>query len=438
MRTEIHRSDRVHFSHEALESRCVLSGAPVVTAVEWGSTQWDSSFNEHLGNESLGENGYAVAAGLDQTHSLPWVNLDRLTIAFDQDVEIDINDLTLTGVNSNQHHPISFFYDPQAQTAEWTFAQAFAEERLLIDLNADGADPITNLSGDRLDGEWTDSVSTFTSGDGVAGGDFEFTVVITPGDVDRDTWVSYFDSIYVYYGGGVTTADPTYQPLYDVDGNGAVDLADYDLVFARLGTGAPLSDPAGVANNAPDSAPNAYLDVEDNAIDYAIDLDALFEDVEDADSLLSYTVVQNDAAYLFDSLNMSASTGELIVNGASGVAGRARVVVQAEDTSGLASITTVTIDVNRDNLPPKIQYFHSTPHIDGTIQIIAFVTDPDDDTTGWTVDIGGALDTRAAVWDDSWIDFRILDDPSLYGPIVATVSDPHGATASAFASIGYS
>ena len=54
-------------------------------------------------------------------------------------------------------------YDPTTFTATWTLPQAIGPDKLLLQLNADGSDPIEDSAGNRLDGEWTNPTSTTQS-----------------------------------------------------------------------------------------------------------------------------------------------------------------------------------------------------------------------------------------------------------------------------------
>ena len=52
---------------------------------------------------------------------------------------------------------------------------------------------VTNGLGAALDGEFTTTTSNFPSGDGTAGGDFNFRFNILPGDVDQNGVVTGLD-----------------------------------------------------------------------------------------------------------------------------------------------------------------------------------------------------------------------------------------------------
>ena len=87
-----------------------------------------------------------------------------------------------------------------------------------------------------LDGEWTTSASTFVagSGDGTAGGDFEFAFHVLPGDANGNGVANASDL------GGIRSRllSPFSTPLgsdadYRFDVNGSNSLSSADLAQAR-------------------------------------------------------------------------------------------------------------------------------------------------------------------------------------------------------------
>lgn len=163
---------------ESLEERLALSAAPVaVVEVAVASSQWNGNFEQYLEDSGLGDGGYyTMPTGNQQSVTIPWVGMDRIRLRFSEDVHIDATDLSVSGVINSSYEYTDFIYDPLSDTAEWVLASPIGNDQIILDLDAGGADPVRDLDGDALDGEWTDSVSTGPSGDGVAGGDFEFSI----------------------------------------------------------------------------------------------------------------------------------------------------------------------------------------------------------------------------------------------------------------------
>ena len=128
--------------------------------------------------------------------------------------------------------------------------QAIGPDKLLLQLNADGSNPIEDESGNRLDGDWTNPISTsdtgtssFPSGDGTAGGNFLFRFNVVPGDVDANNGVNLGDYLLDRAKLGQIPGSGGYDIRYDVDGNGGINLGDALLARARLGYVLPSAEP---------------------------------------------------------------------------------------------------------------------------------------------------------------------------------------------------
>ena len=101
-------------------------------------------------------------------------------------------------------------------------------------------DLITDAAGNRLDGEWTnpfsvttvnDDVSEFPSGDGSAGGAFNFVFTILPGDANLTNIVDSADLTIWYMNWGL----PGVFTTGDFDGGGDVDSSDFIIWQQNLG-----------------------------------------------------------------------------------------------------------------------------------------------------------------------------------------------------------
>jgi hypothetical protein len=200
---------------------------------------------------TAGNFGYPVPAGAAQSRSLPWINgVNQVAIRFDQDVsgQIDQNDLVVTGSSSTYSFaPGGFSYDPTTRTAVWTLAQPVTQDRLRIVLNG--------VSG--LDGEWVNPSTAspngdaYPSGDGTAGGDFNFRINVLAGDATGDQRVDALDLADVKRrlgrrpGDGVT-GGAAYSVFADLTADGIVNALDLAAVKQRLGRRLG-AEPAGAA-----------------------------------------------------------------------------------------------------------------------------------------------------------------------------------------------
>ena len=183
---------------EQLERRDMLSGnAPKVVDIEVAGTAWSSAFVGYLQSHGLGTNGYSIPQGSSaQSTSLTWTNINQIILTFDKDVIVKAADLSISGMNSTTYGFSDFHYDPQKYVATWTLNAAIYKDRLRLDLDANGADPVRDLSGNVLDGEWTNNSST-VSGNGTAGGDFQFNFNVLPTDVNNSGGITSYDYVFI-------------------------------------------------------------------------------------------------------------------------------------------------------------------------------------------------------------------------------------------------
>jgi hypothetical protein len=191
--------------------------------------------------------GYAIPVGSGaQLATLPWNNINEVTIVFSESVTVAQGELALTGVNTPAYNVGggSFVYDAATFTATWTLPQAIGADKLLIDLSAEGGNPIQDWAGERLDGEWTNGSSTYPSGNGTAAGtDFLFRFNVLPGDVDQNGLVQAYDGLLVCGALGSTPGTGNYTPFKDINGDGQITTADSAAVKSALGTVLPAGNP---------------------------------------------------------------------------------------------------------------------------------------------------------------------------------------------------
>jgi hypothetical protein len=419
--------------------------------VEIGSDSWSPGFVEYLQTSGLGTNGYAIPVGSSaQSATLPWTGLNQIHITFSEDVYIDATDLSLSGVNTSSYAFSDFHYDPQLCLATWTTSSPLQKDRLRLDLDADGLDPVRDLDGNILDGEWTNNSDTYASGNGTAGGDFEFNFNVLPCDVNKSSNVTYLDCIYINQLQGKSTTDNGYNPFRDLDGSGLIDSEDYQTAVAHVLDALPSGTPAGTYNDAPSTTHFDLVEITADDIDVAVSLLGNFDDAESGSSGLTYSIVGNSDPSLFDYVSINQSTGELILNAASfggggsafsagaGASGRAAITVRGTDPGGQSKDAVVTVDVNYVNEAPLILNFDISYAGAGTWIISGDVVDPDDDVSDFIVYFSGVFDTRSAVDENGHFEFAWILDPEEYGFEFAITHDPHGLESNtAFREIGW-
>jgi len=213
---------------------------PTVTSLVVSSTSWSPGFLDHLMVEGLGSGGYAVPVGAAaQLDPLPWVNIDKVEITFSEEMDVSATDITVRGVAVPLYVADAFAYDGELHQVTLTFAAPLEADRLLIEV-ADGA---SSAEGTALDGEWSDGLSEYPSGDGVAGGDFRFTINVLPGDVDGTGETRSSDVIKLRRKTNTQMGDPGYSIFHDVDGDGQIRSSDVIKARRRTNTELPPEPP---------------------------------------------------------------------------------------------------------------------------------------------------------------------------------------------------
>jgi len=319
--------------------------------------------------------------------------MDQIRITFSEDVDIQQGDLSVSGVNTTAYGFSGFAYDPVSKTATWTLDAPVGPDKLLIDLDADGIDPVVDTDESNvLDGEWTDGSSTYPSGNGTAGGDFEFALNVVGGDADANNGVNIGDAGQIGQRIGAETGDANYSIRHDVDADGDIDWDDFYAARDRIGNVLPSGDPAGADNDAPTTSGLSDIEVNEDAADYVIDLWGSFDDAEDGYGGLSFEVVKNSNPSLFDSTEIDDLTGELTLDFAADAFGQSDITIRATDTGGLFVETTFTVAVVPDNDPPVISDFVGVEGPGDYWTFSGMVTDVDDVVEGMIVVFGGVLE----------------------------------------------
>lgn len=229
---------------------------PEVTRLYVAGSAWAPTFKRLMEARGFGhaDYGYAVADGARQSNTLPWTNLDRVTLKFNRDVRVERDDLSVRGVNVADYPPTSFTYDPATMTATWTLARPLANDRVTITLDADAADRaggVTARDGaTRLDGEWVNGADAFPSGDGSSGGDFVFRVNVLPGDATRDGRADGNDAVQIRTRQALPTGADTrdrrrsgYTVFHDLNGDGWINAVDVALARRRQSSPLPIAAP---------------------------------------------------------------------------------------------------------------------------------------------------------------------------------------------------
>jgi hypothetical protein len=202
------------------------SDPPAATAIHVKGSNWSPAFLSAVEAAGLGSGGVSVPLG-GVSNVLPW-GVNQISVQFDEDVNASASSLVVSGVNVPNYNVAAFEYDYQTYTGTWTLAQPILGDRVTINFAS-----MNDLAGNDLSGVGTATVRGLS------------------GDVDRDGDVDQtdFQSNRAAQFSGIGSAG--YSVYQDTDGNGAINVLDWQNVFGRIGTSVPAP--------APSSAPGAVV-----------------------------------------------------------------------------------------------------------------------------------------------------------------------------------
>ncbi|MCH2172094.1 DUF4347 domain-containing protein, partial [Myxococcota bacterium] len=203
------------------------------------------------------------------------------------------------------------------------------------------------------------------------------SVAMEPGDTN--SWVHLVgtydgDAWNLYKNGELVASTPSPAGIIEVDDDWMLGadskgdrhyfdgLMDDAMIFAnsltpeevlRLYTGDSTSVEI-IVNAAPTTVGIDDVSVLEDAPNTVIDLFAAFDDIEDADEDLTYTVTSNSNPDLFDSVSVDGSAGTLTLDYALNAFGSADLEVRATDTLGFSVSTEFSVSVAAVNDAPTL------------------------------------------------------------------------------------
>ncbi len=175
----------------------------------------------------------------EQLRTVPVGGADTISITFSELVNISANSLGVVGLQTANIPVLADFqYDTMTMTATWRFESWALGDQYLFSL----ADSVADVDGDLLDGEWVNPASLFTtntavsqfpSGDGTAGGHFNFVATLLAGDANLDGLVNVSD-LSILSANFNLLFDQTFENA-DFNGDGAVNMLDLGYLSYNWG-----------------------------------------------------------------------------------------------------------------------------------------------------------------------------------------------------------
>ncbi len=242
-----------------------------VTAVYVRGSTWASGYLSFLAANMSGSSstyGYAipVGSGAAQLQTLAWRNLNRISIAFSEDVTVAQAQFAIVG-SVGSYSVSGFAYNATDHVATLSLSAVIGADKLYIALPGSGTTPVTDIAGNVLDGDWTNPTSysqvgttdTFPSGNGVAGGDFAFRFDVLPGDSTGGSLgkVNVADINQTKSRSSLPETTSSYRS--DFDGNDLVNVADIAYVKSWSSISSLPVDPPVLPSFGPTFSPVSLL-----------------------------------------------------------------------------------------------------------------------------------------------------------------------------------
>ena len=225
--------------------------APTVTDVKIASSFWDSDFFTLVGGT-----GYSIPDGAGQATPLPWSGMNRIYVDFSEAVINTVGPYVTLQVDStadNVDNPVNVAATMNLVGTQLEIQTPFLTSgRYLLTMDDQF---VRDSALNKLDGEWVNSVST-TSGDGTAGGAFEYRFDILIGDLNGNGEVSPLDFAPISF---FLSQPTTLASLrFDANGNGEIGTTDYAVVSFFQGSDFDdINEPSGIPITPPSPLSNA-------------------------------------------------------------------------------------------------------------------------------------------------------------------------------------
>ncbi len=192
-------------------------------------------------------------------------------------------------------------------------------------------------------------------------------------------------------------------------------------------------------NDAPTTSGITDVAVNEDSSATSIDLNAAFDDTDNLDSELAYSIVGNTNIGLFSAAAIDAASGQLTLDYAADMNGSAQISVRATDPSGLSVDTLFTVTVTPVNDAPVMQAntgMLATGTAPATISSNELNSTDIDNTTSEVIYTITALPTNGALLlsgvvmnvNDTFTQADLENNLVVYQSAAAAVSDQFGFT----------
>ncbi len=225
-------------------------------------------------------------------------------------------------------------------------------------------------------------------------------------------------------------AAPDFETPTDanIDNDYIVDVQVFDGVNTTTQT---ITVTVFNGNEMPTTSGLANITVNEDTVSSVKNLFAAFDDIEDLDPALTYTISNNTNNALFSSTVINHIAGSLTLNYAPDQNGTADIIIRATDTGGLYVETTFTVTVNPVNDAPIANNDLANVNEGGSVVIDLGANDSDVDNSldlnSLTI-ISGPTNGSLVSNGDGTVTYTHNDSETLTDSFSYTIKDSTGAT----------
>jgi hypothetical protein len=232
----------------------------------WGSSG-TSNFFGYLASHSLGSAtlGYALKTGAAQLTTLPFANLNTISVQFSGAVSnIGQGSLKLVGGTGGGSTgaavaapSVTGFTSDGSNTYSWSLSGNLTNNKYVFAIattnssfGTPGSTQVTDSRGAGISGTFTTSSSTFsTDGNGLAGSTFDFFFNVLPGDGNQNALDNTTDAAGAKALANDHENAALYNPYFDYNGAGLINTVDpaldgADANFKQSGITSPTAPSA--------------------------------------------------------------------------------------------------------------------------------------------------------------------------------------------------
>jgi hypothetical protein len=211
-----------------------------------GSEDFDGYLSTHgLGNATNPSLGYALQTGSAQLTTLPWANINTISVQFSGPVSnIGLGSLELvggTGGGAVAAPAVTGFTSDGNHAYSWTLASSLGNNEYVLavattgsSFGTPGSTQVTDSNGAGISGTFTTGSSSFPSGNGLAGSTFDFFFNVLPADGKQAGTVNSTDAAAPKATLNDHETTSGYSPYFDYNGGGLINSSDPAIAAANL------------------------------------------------------------------------------------------------------------------------------------------------------------------------------------------------------------